>query len=177
MTPRVRGALAGLGIIAGALAAAAGNPQPAVADDEITAIDLAQRLRDGQSDLLVLDARNARILADASVEVLPGAQPLAATDAAAIGADTLVIVYGEDDIDRAPVDAWRGSSQIHYRLLRGGLRAWNDEILFPTVRSDASARGQQAFAARAALSRYFGGSPRRVEPGEIVARNRSRRGC
>jgi len=165
-------ALAALALLAGLLAAAANHPQPPLADDEIDAVDLAQRLRAAPSNLVVLDAR-----ASADADRLPGAQPLASVDAAAIASGTLVVIYAEQMLDRARVEAWRGNVPVAYRRLRGGLRAWNDDVLFPIVRSDAAAREQQAFVARAALSRYFGGSPRRVDPSESVARPRSRRGC
>ena len=57
------------------------------------------------------------------------------------------------------------------------MRAWNDEVLFPQLRRDASAPQRRAFEARAQLSRYFGGSPRVIEPGAQTQRSRSRRGC
>jgi hypothetical protein len=65
------------------------------------------------------------------------------------------------------------------RLLRlhGGFEAWRDEVLFPHLRADASERERQRFAPRAQLSRYFGGTPRVLEPGTDPAQPRSRRGC
>lgn len=164
--------MATLALLAGALAAAVSHPQPPLAGDEIDAVDLAQRLRAAPSDLIVLDARTST-----DTDRLPGSQPLAAIDATAIANGTLVVIYAEQALDRARIEAWRGNAPVVYRRLRGGFRAWNDEVLFPSVRSDASAREQRAFVARAALSRYFGGSPRRVDPSEVVARPRGRRGC
>lgn len=174
MTTPARLFLAALALVSGAFAATAGSPQPVLAGDEIAALDLAQRIRDREPGLIVLDARDGVGADDA---VLPGAQPLAETDAAAIPDGALVVLYAADDLDRERVAAWRGPAKPNYRRLRGGLRAWDEEVLFPVVRSDASARQQQAFATRAALSRYFGGSPRRIGAGEAADRARSRRGC
>ena len=172
MSARVRGVLIALALASGALAAIAGSPQPRLAHEEIAAVDLAQRLRDAEPGLLVLDARR-----DAAVreERLPGALPLHEADAARVAAATLVVIY--DDGDGLAADRARTAVGANARRLRGGLRAWHADVLFPVVRSDASARRRQEFETRAALSRYFGGTPRRLEPGETIDRARSRRGC
>lgn len=171
MSVVARSVLAFAALAVGALAAVAGNPQPPLADDEIAAVDVAAWLRDRKEGLRILDARTVDAF---DTDRLPGAQPLAD---AAPGAGDIVVVYADRDVDSGVADALRRQSGARVLRLRGGLRAWSDEVLFPVIRDDASARQAERFEARAALSRYFGGTPRRLEPGAVVGRTRSRRGC
>ncbi|MEO5625219.1 MAG: rhodanese-like domain-containing protein [Dokdonella sp.] len=173
MTISARTILAFFALAVGALAAFAGTAQAPLADDEIAAVDLAARLRAHQQGLLVLDTRS-RVAFDA--EHLPGARLLADAVATKL-VDTTTVVYSDTDVDSAVAVALRRQTDARTLRLRGGLRAWNDEILFPVVRADASARQRQRFEARAALSRYFGGTPRRLEPGAAAGPTRGRRGC
>jgi rhodanese-related sulfurtransferase len=170
----LRTMLVAFALVAGALAAMAGTPQPAIADDEIAAVDLAAWIRDPRTPLLVLDLRDE---AEATDRVA-GARRLAAVDAAVLDAASVVVVYSRGNMERSAVDTLRARfGDRRYLRLHGGIAAWNDEVLFPTIRDDAPARTQRAFSTRAELSRYFGGSPRRIAPGETATRNRSRRGC
>lgn len=174
MSRAVRLTLATVALAAGLLSAVAGNPQPSLRDDEVSAVDLAAWLRDGRAGLLVLDMRD-----DAAAErgsVAGSRRPAEiAGDAPKAG---LVVVYADAAIDDGAFAALcRRYPGSPLRRLRGGLQAWNDDVLFPTIRADAPARTQRAFATRAELSRYFGGTPRRIAPGEAPTHHRSRRGC
>lgn len=166
--PSVHLILAALALCAAALAALARSPLPPLGRDEISAVQLAEWFRAQRPGLLVLDTRSAQAMAR---ESLPGARPLADFDGESV--DT-VVLYGERQLDAAP--PLGGSARYVFRL-RGGIEAWNAEVLFPIIRSDASATHKREFAARAQLSRYFGGTPRVLEPGARAERNRSRRGC
>lgn len=168
MKPTVRLTLAAFALVAAALAALARSPVPPLAHDEISAVRLAEWIRAQRPGLLVLDARSAEARAS---ESLPGAHPLAAFDGRSV--DT-VVLYGERQLGAAPP---LGGSARHVLRLRGGIAAWNAEVLFPVIRSDASVRHQREFEARAQLSRYFGGVPRVLERGARAERSRSRRGC
>lgn len=176
MKPRARTLLALLAIVSGTLAAMSGSVAPPPAADEISAVDVAQWIRARRPGLLLVDLRAAEAF---DGDRLPGARLLADVDAAALrGADT-VVVYAEA---RADAGAPRRISDVvptvpHVLRLYGGIAAWNDEVLFPVLRADASARQQRDFATRALLSRYFGGAPRLLDPGAAPARGRSRRGC
>lgn len=172
MSLRARSVLAVAAFAIGGLAAVAGSSQPPLAGDEVAAVDLAGWLRERREKLRVLDARSADAF-DAGH--LPGARRLA--DSAASDADDTVVVYADRDVDAGVADALRRQSTARVLRLHGGLRAWNDEVLFPVLRGDASAGQRQRFEARAALSRYFGGTPRQLDPGEAAGRTRSRRGC
>jgi rhodanese-related sulfurtransferase len=166
---RTRLALALAALVTGTAAAFVGTPEPPLAADEVAAVELAGWLRERRPDLTVVDLRPP---ADGQ-ERLPTARPLDASTP-----DGTVVVYADNGVDADTTAALRerlGSRRV--LRLHGGMRAWNDDVLFPTLRGDASAGQRRAFEARAQLSRYFGGSPRRLDPGATPARGRSRRGC
>jgi len=168
----VRTTLACLALAAGGLAAVAGSAEPPLAADEIAAVDLAQRIVDRQAALVVVDVRDADTIAQ---DRIPGARPL--DGIGALPADATVVVYGERGVDARVAESLRASTGATRVLrLHGGYDAWNGEVLFPTVRDDATAAQQRRFAERAALARYFGGTPRRIDAGAPLP-TRSRRGC
>ncbi len=170
MKSAVRIVLVALALCAAALAALAGSPVPPLAEDEISAVELAEWIRARRTDLVVLDTRPEQAL---EADGLPGAR--LAADFEADTVDT-VVLYGDKQLTAAlPL---RGSPRRVLRL-RGGIEGWNRDVLFPVIRSDASQRQKTEFASRAQLSRYFGGSPRALDPGAQArrSRSRSRRGC
>ncbi|MBL8298860.1 MAG: hypothetical protein JNN30_10995 [Rhodanobacteraceae bacterium] len=165
--------LAALALAAGVLAAAVENPQPPLRDDEVAAIDLAIWIRDQRAGLLVLDTRAVA----AAEERIAGSQSLALLDGGLPPAD-LVVVYADAQIGDAAFAALRQRYPgLPLRRLRGGIEAWNSEVLFPVLRDDAPMHVQRAFAPRADLSRYFGGAPQRGVPDVRTLHQRSRRGC
>ena len=172
----IRLLLAGLALAAGLLAGIAGSAAPSLADDEISAVELARWIADRRTGLQLVDLRGQ---AHFDVDHLPGAIPLAQVDAAALpAADATLVVYADQSIkpDAVPKRLADRDRQIVLRL-RGGLQAWSDEVLYPTISIDASATRRHEFDERARLSRYFGGSPRVLEPGMELGQPRSRRGC
>jgi len=172
MKRHARAVLVLLALVMGTLAAIAGSVVPPLAADEVSAVDLAQWIRDQRPGLLVVDVRSAEAF---DRDRLPGARLIADTDADALRSADTVVVYADAGVDAA---ALRELSNVPRVLrLHGGIAAWNEEVLFPVLRADASARQQHDFEARAVLSRYFGGSPRLLDPGASPARGRSRRGC
>ena len=168
MKPALRPALAALALCAGALAALARSPEPPLARDEISAVQLAEWLREQRPNLAVIDTRPD---AARRRDGLPGARSVAEFDG---DPRATVVLYGERSLDSAP--ALRRNPRAALRL-HGGVEAWNRQVLFPTLRADASARQAREFAARARLSRYFGGAPRVLDPGAQPRHQRSRRGC
>lgn len=164
-----------LAFCAGALAAVAGGPQPAPADDELTATQLADGLRTRRGDLVLFDLRTD---AAGAPDRLPGARAPDDTALAALKPSDTVVVYAQADVDPARAQALRERVRAPRVLrLQGGIAAWNAQVLYPQIRSDAPARLQREFPARAERSRYFGGTPRRIAPGELAALQRGRRGC
>jgi len=172
MKRHARAVLALLALVVGMLAAIAGSIVPPPAADEVSAIELAQWIRDRRPGLLVVDTRSAEAF---DRDRLPGARLIADIDADALRSADTVVVYADAGADAA---ALRELSNVPRVLrLHGGIAAWNEEVLFPVIRADASERQQRDFAPRAVLSLYFGGSPRLLDPGASPARGQSRHGC
>ena len=162
--------LAVLAISAGALAAMIGSTQPPLAAAEISATQRASWLHQRKPGVRLLDLRSPEAF---QLDHLPGASQAASMPAAG----DLLITYAEQQLDPTQIQALRQQFGPQLRYLHGGAEAWATDVLFPVLRKDASAAQRRAFKPRAQLSRYFGGSPRLLEPGTSPNRSRSRRGC
>jgi rhodanese-related sulfurtransferase len=185
---RRRGALRVLGGAAFVLAVAAafvGSPTPgggggarvdvaALArqidreEDHVTALELAQWIRDRKPGLRVLDVRSDSEYAAYHV---PSAVrlPLSSIDTLRPRARETLVLYSEGGAHAA--QAWvllRAAGFDHVYFLRGGLLDWVDDVMNPVVGADTSRAGRAADERTAALSRYFGGVPRTAAPGSVV---------
>ena len=123
-------------------------------DDHVTAVELAQWIRQRKPGLRVLDVRS-----DPEYQAyhIPSAERLPLTALAALAptdGETLVL-YSEGGAHAA--QGWvllRASGHRRVYFLRGGLLDWMDDVMSPALPNDSSR------ATVAALSRYFGGVPR-----------------
>ncbi|MEP6617683.1 MAG: rhodanese-like domain-containing protein [bacterium] len=126
--------------------------------DHVTALELAQWLRDHKSGLRVLDVRSDSEFADFHI---PGAEHVALSRLASLkpaGGETIVL-YSEGGAHAA--QGWVLLRALGFRevyFLRGGLLDWMDDIENPVRAANRTA--DSAWAHQAELSRYFGGVPR-----------------
>jgi rhodanese-related sulfurtransferase len=190
--------LAGAALVLAVLAALAGTSRPGDAaldvtklateiereDDHVTALELAQWIRDRKPGLRVLDVRSD---SEFAAYHIPSAErmPLTALASLAPASDETLVLYSEGGAHAA--QGWvllRANGHRNVYFLRGGLLDWMEDVMSPMLPADTT-RGRVA-----ALSRYFGGVPRAdVAPlpttpapapaptaGAAVARLR-RRGC
>ena len=168
----------------GVVSAATRDALDTSAIESISALQLAQWIRDGRPGLRVLDLRDPSAF---ETKHIPSAESFALTELASVlpkPGETLVL-YSDDDLRDAQGSAWLagvGHARVH--VVRGGMSAWMTEVLSPMVQGDSA-------MAVAALSRYFGGVPRLSSPDEdarVPARTRvgdsrevfdfvARRGC
>lgn len=171
--------LAGAALVLGALAPFAGSPflvHHATVDvaalahsvereeDHVTALELAQWIKDRRVGLRIIDVRSA---AEYEAYHVPGAEriPLDSIATAPFRAGETVVLYSEGGTHAA--QAWVFLRALGYRevfFLRGGLYEWLERVMNPTIAAGAPAAEQAEFARAAALSRYFGGVPRRDAP-------------
>jgi rhodanese-related sulfurtransferase len=207
VTPRPwRRWLAGAAALAGALAPFAGSPYRragaehatasatatatttidvaelvrVVADqeDHVSAVELAGWIRARLPGLRVIDVRSA---SEFAAYHIPGAEhvPLERLTATRFGADETVVLYSELGVHGA--QAWVFLRALGHRrvvFLRNGLHEWLDDVMSPTLPPDAPVEAEAAFARVAELSRWFGGSPRRLTGGPAAAPAAPRRrGC
>ena len=177
MTPRAR--LATAALVLGAAAALAGSPDTGRGraldvvtlgrmvereEDHVSAIELAEWLRAGRPDLRVLDVRSQAAFDSLHI---PQAEHVAldSLGSAGLRPDQTIVLYSEAGAHAA--QGWVFLQALGYRrvyFLRGGLFEWMEEVLSPALAIDASDRERAAFEKAAALSRYFGGTPRRNVP-------------
>jgi rhodanese-related sulfurtransferase len=130
-------------------------------DDHVTAIELAEWIKDRKPGLRVLDIRP-----DSEFEAyhIPSAERVPLNDIARMtptGDETLVL-YSEGGAHAA--QGWVllrsiGFTKVYF--LRGGLLDWMDDVMSPTLpEASGNAAADSVRNRHAALSRYFGGMPR-----------------
>ena len=175
----------GVALVLGSLAALAGTPDRARnarldveslaravehEDDHVTAIELAEWIRDRRPGLRILDIRSS---GEFEALHIPTAERVGLTDLSKtpFRRDETIVLYSEGGAHAA--QGWvflraLGYTQVYF--LRGGLREWLDEVMSPTLQATADDSTRKAFARVSDLSRYFGGSPRR---GAATARESS----
>jgi rhodanese-related sulfurtransferase len=129
-------------------------------EDHVTALELAQWIKDRRRGLRVIDVRSAE---EFEAYHVPGAEriPLDSLATSPFQADETLVLYSEGGAHAA--QAWVFLRALGYRkvfFLRGGLYEWLDEVMNPTLAADASPAARAEFATAAGLSRYFGGVPR-----------------
>ena len=157
----MRRALAATAAILGVLALFAGKA-PAI--HSVAPVELAEWIRDRKPNLRIVDIRNQ---AEFDEYHLPRAERLTSSATFALD-DTIVLVAG---------------GSVHARnvyVLRGGIQAWIDEVMNPTITSDAPPSVRASYERASIVSRYFGGVPRVVDKLPAVRANAAavrRRGC
>jgi rhodanese-related sulfurtransferase len=123
----------------------------------ISALQLAQWIRDGRPGLRVLDLRDSAAF---ETRHIPSAESFGLMELSSVlpRPDETLVVYSDDDLRDAQGAAWlaeAGHARVH--VVRGGMRAWMTDVIDPVVQGDSA-------ATVAALSRYFGGVPRAATP-------------
>ena len=173
---RVHLVLVGIGGVLGALAAIAGGsglPGEVAPDRDVMVapLQLAAWIKDRHPGLRVIDVRPAHEFDEFH---LPTAENAPLSEPAIVEADeaATVVVYAGEGASLASLEAKvrvgkGGGGRIH--MLQGGLGAWVSEVLNPVLLPDASPAERAAFEKASALSRYFGGVPRRLDASEAAA--------
>jgi rhodanese-related sulfurtransferase len=157
----VRRVLALAAAILGVLALFAGKP-PAI--HSVAPVDLAEWIRDRKPHLRIIDVRSE---AEFDEYHLPRAERFTSSTTFAED-DTIVLVAG---------GSVRGRDVY---VLRGGMQAWIDEVMNPTITADAPPSLRATYERASIVSRYFGGVPRVVDKLPSVRANAAavrRRGC
>ena len=153
-------------------------------NDHVTAMELAEWIKDRKPGLRVIDVRSDSEYQDfhiASAERIP----LSGLSALKPVANETLVLYSEGGAHAA--QGWillRAAGHRNVFFLRGGILDWMDEIMSPSIpEKAATAAADSVNAHRAALSRYFGGVPHVGDPAKtaddaVAAVKRvKRRGC
>lgn len=192
-----RTALGAIAALLAVLAAFTGNRRPDVAtlarqieheDDHVTALELAQWIKDRKPGLRVLDVRTD---SEFNAFHIPSAErmPLEALSQLKPNASETIVLYSEGGAHAA--QGWvllRSSGFDKVYFLKGGLLDWMDDVMSPVIPEAGLSPASDSMRTRVgALSRYFGGLPHvgavpltpagaRATTDAAVARVR-RRGC
>jgi uncharacterized protein len=129
--------------------------------DHVWPAQLADWIIEGRNDFIVVDVREP---ADYTRYHIPGALnvPLATLGPDFARRNERIIFYSDGGIHAA--QAWfliRALGFPSVYMLYGGLEEWTDVVLHPAAPAAGAPPVEQVdFARRAAVARYFGGSPR-----------------
>ncbi len=131
--------------------------------DHVTPEELAAWIVEGRADYRLIDIRTD---AEYRTYHIPTAEnvPLSGlTDYPLLRTDKIVL-YSEGGIHSA--QAWmllRAQGYDSVYMLLGGLDAWKDDVLFPTLSAGAGPQERAQFERSAALAEFFGGRPRAAD--------------
>ena len=136
-------------------------------EDHVTAIELAEWIRDRKPGLRVIDIRPEAEFAAFHVPTATNVPIESLASERFAPADTVVLY---SDASGHAAQAWvflRALGHERVYFLRGGVADWVDDVLNPKRLSSASLDEIARFERIAALSRYFGGVPQVVEPSSL----------
>jgi rhodanese-related sulfurtransferase len=128
-------------------------------EDHVTALELAQWIKERRPGLRILDVRSRQ---EYDAYHVPTAEHLSLDSLATtpFQARETLVLYSEGGTHAA--QAWVFLRALGYRqvfFLRGGVYEWLEQVMNPTL-ADTTPVGREAFAHASVLSRYFGGVPR-----------------
>ncbi len=135
--------------------------------DHVTPGELAAWIVEGRADYRLLDLRPAAEYAEYHIPTAENV-PLSGLPDYPLLHNEKIVVYSQGGIHAA--QGWLLLQAQGYRgvyTVLGGLDAWQDEVLFPTLAADAGAQDRARFERAAAVARFFGGQPR--IGGEVTA--------
>ncbi len=166
--------LGGVALILGIVAVLLGNPYDKVnttintkefaiesvrGNDKVDVKSLADWIIEGKVDYRLVDLRNNDKFKEYSI---PTAVNIPVTDL--MDSDLMrnqkIVLYADDETKAA--QGWFLLKSKDYNgvyMLDGGLEAWKDEVLFPSLASNASPKEKTEFEKMAEVSKFFGGKP------------------
>ncbi|MBW7933696.1 MAG: rhodanese-like domain-containing protein [Gemmatimonadaceae bacterium] len=144
--------------------------QMAAGSDQVGVTTLADWIIQGRADFRVVDLRDDKAYAEYHI---PPAEniPVAGLLQAGLQHNEKLVLYAEDGARTA--QAWmllkaRGYKGVY--ILRGGLAAWKDSVLFPRVADNATPAQMVEFAKMKEVSKFFGGTPQTAAGDSSAAR-------
>lgn len=128
-------------------------------EDHVTALELAQWIRDRKPNLRIIDVRGPDAFAAYSIPTAENI-PIDRLARSSFAKDDIVVLYSEGGAHAG--QAWvllRAMGLANVFFIAGGMVDWHEEVMEPKLAADASDEQKRAFEATAELSRYFGGEP------------------
>ena len=139
--------------------------------DHVTAPELAAWIVESRADYRLLDLRTAQEYAAYHIPTAENV-PLPGLADYPLLRNEKIVLYSEGGIHSA--QAWmllRAQGYEAVYMVLGGLEAWKDEVLFPSLAADANPQQRAQFERAAALAQFFGGQPRSGDAAGAPAAN------
>ena len=138
-------------------------------NEKIEASVLADWLIEGKYDYTLVDLRNEKEFSEYNI---PSSYnfPIESILSSDLMRNQKILLYGNDDV--ASAQAWFILKSSNYKavyILKGGLSAWKNEILFPKLDVNATPEQMAAFERIKQVSLYFGGTPQIVSGGTATS--------
>jgi rhodanese-related sulfurtransferase len=137
--------------------------------DHVSPAELAGWIVAGRTDYRLLDLRDADAYAAYHVPTAESV-PVAGLPDYPLARNETIVLYSDGGIHAA--QGWfllKAEGYPGATLLRGGLDAWKDEVLFPAAPPDGVSPTPEeaaAFARAGRLAAFFGGAPRAAGAGD-----------
>jgi len=128
--------------------------------DHVKAPELAAWIIEGRSDYRLLDLRTAQEYATYHIPSAENVQLSGLADYP-LQRNEKIVLYSEGGIHSA--QAWmllRAQGYAAVYMVLGGLEAWKDEVLFPSLPADAGPQALAQFEKTAQVAKFFGGEAR-----------------
>lgn len=127
--------------------------------DKISVMELADWLIKGKEDFVLVDLRDEKSYNEYAIpnSVNIEIETLLESD---LMRNEKIILYGDDDIISA--QAWFILKSANYKsvyILKGGMNAWKNEILYPKLADNATQEEKSEFEKVKQISLHFGGMP------------------
>ncbi|KAF0142046.1 MAG: rhodanese domain-containing protein [Stygiobacter sp.] len=133
--------------------------------DRIDAMTLADWLIKENADYTLVDLRSEKEFGEYNIPTSVNI-PIESILNSDLMRNQKILLYGNDDVASAQV--WFILKSSNYKavyILKGGLNAWKNEILFPKLDAFATTEQAAAFEKVKQVSLHFGGTPQIISGG------------
>lgn len=137
-------------------------------DNKIEPLVLADQLIKGYGEFKIVDLRKEN---EYKNYFIPGAINIPVSDIldSKLLRNEEILLYSDDE--SVASQGWfllRSAGYKGVYILDGGLKAWKDKVLFPSISEDASADEKAEFEKIAEVSKFFGGTPQTSGNAELT---------
>lgn len=166
--------LGGVALILGLVAVLLGNPYDKVnttinikeiaiesvrGNDKVDVRSLADWIIEGRVDYRLVDLRDDEKFSEYSIPTAVNI-PVSKLMNSDLMRNQKILLYADDNTKAA--QGWFLLKSRDYNgvyILDGGVEAWKDEVLFPSLAANASPEEKAGFEKMAEVSKFFGGTP------------------
>lgn len=127
--------------------------------------ELAEWLISKKTGFMLIDIRSPKLYGEYYIPTAVNIQPESIIDLN-IPKSQKIIIYSDDNLQSA--QTWLLLKSKYYKavyMLKGGISAWRDQILFPVIPDSIATEEQAKYRKLTEISKYFGGSPRVLTQG------------